>query len=188
VGKGGKLAYPGLADAELAACHRRSQLTCGDNRFALGQPGQQLRQVGFLDYFEVLVRGRILGSDNTGCGIKQGYSLLIQERYEGILIVGFLLLPYKVHLVAKEAQAKDAPHVVGEIWVVKVNAPPLWRRWESTKHQQLGVSRQKGLEGMALSTHFHFLWREDNYILVENKEKNQNYFTIRKKRRNFAPN
>ena len=32
------------------------------------------------------------------------------------------------------------------------------------------------------------LWCEVNYILVENKEKNKKYFTIRKKRRNFAPN
>jgi hypothetical protein len=42
----------------------------------------------------------------------------------------------EVVFVVEEQYPKDAPHVVGEIGVEELHAPPFAGRWETSEHQQ----------------------------------------------------
>ena len=61
--------------------------------------------------------------------------------------IGFV---HEVLFVAKEADAKDSPHVVDEVRIIEIDAPafPLWRK--AAQEQHSGVLRQERNERMPL--------------------------------------
>ena len=57
--------------------------------------------------------------------------------------------------IAKETDAKDAPHIIDEVRIIELHAPAFGSWRECTQHQQSGILGQKRFKRMTLNNLAH---------------------------------
>ena len=130
--------------------HVGSQLSGCDDSLALGYAPQHRVKVCLLHDLQIFVRGIVLDPSDACRGIEEGYTPLLQEGHDAVLVEPFLLRQHEVVQILEEAESENAPHVVDVVGIIERHAPPFLRRRERAQHQQLSMLWQKRLEGMAL--------------------------------------
>ena len=121
----------------------------GDNDVsALGDTGQQGRDVGGGDYFQEGVGGVVFEAANLAGGVVEGQALLGTEGADGGFVEAFLGRDAEVVFVAEVDEAHDAPEVVDPVGVIERHAPAVRLGRETPQEQDACTLRKEGLEGM----------------------------------------
>jgi hypothetical protein len=98
------------------------------------------------DNLQMLVcRVALQASNGLRC-IEDSNALLSAERDDSFAIEHFAF--HKMLFISKEDLPYDSPHVVLRVWVEELHTPTLSRWWETAKHQQPCILRQKRLQRM----------------------------------------
>ena len=122
-------------------------------RYDVGKAGQAAHhrlKVSRLHYHEVLVRRRVLQSADGCGGVVHADALTGKKAFDVVKEECLVLLADEAHLVLEEADAEDAPHVVGEVGIIEVHRPAFLSRREAAEHQQTASFWKERRERMAL--------------------------------------
>lgn len=117
---------------------------------ALGQLFQQKRNIRLFHHFQKFVRGIVLQAADHTSRIIEGDSLFFQKRHNTGLVEALFTGYQKMVLVTEKKQTDDAPHIVLQIRIKEIHAPALTLRRKTSQHQQTGLRRQEGFQGMCL--------------------------------------
>ena len=129
-------------------------LSCGHDGFALRNVAQQFRDVCWGDNFEEFV-GSISLQSSYGAGrVVDGDAFLREEVHERLLLKALVGDIDKGVLVVVKQEAEDAPHVVLEVGIEKIDGPPLLRRGKTSEHKHFGLFGQKRSQRMVLHGRF----------------------------------
>ena len=129
------------------------KLPCRKHSPTLGQSVEERIKVGWLYDVKVLVGGSALGASHPDSRIVDGHTEGGQEGLQLGQAEGVPGLIDKVHLVAKEMETENAPHIVGVIGIIPIHTPTTGRRGECAKHQQACIDREERLKRMCLDIH-----------------------------------
>ena len=146
----GILTHLGLLHAEATAKGGGGKLSGGDDGMALGHVAEHCLDIGFLDDVEVLVRGGILGPDDSGGRVVHCNAFLLEKGFYLWLVKTLFPLQDEMVLVVEKEEAHDAPHVVLEVRVIEWHAPSVLGGREGAQHQELRSVGNEWNKGMAL--------------------------------------
>ena len=122
-------------------------------RYDVGKKGKTAYhrlKVSRLHDHEVLVRRRILQSAYGSGGVVHADALTGKKAFDVVKVECLVLLADEAHLVLEEADAEDAPHVIGEVRIIEVHCLAFLPRREAAEHQQTASFGKERREGMAL--------------------------------------
>ena len=150
-GEVGVASHLGAPDAEVLAEESCGLFAGGDDGAALGYAFQQRVHVGRLHHLQVFVSGCVARSADGGGSVVDAYSLFVEHRHDVGLAECLVLLVNKVVFVFVEQQPPNAPHVVGEVGIEEIHAPPFPCGRKTAQHEQLCAFGQKRLQRVALN-------------------------------------